>query len=263
MLLAIDIGNTNVVFAVYDGDRRCGQWRLATDPQRTADEYASLLDVLFQRADVGFGDISAVIAASVVPPVTPNVARMCANYLQAPFRQVGDPALDLGIEVLIDQPETVGADRLVNAVAGHKLYDGALLLIDFGTATTFDIVDAGGNYRGGVFAPGINQSTEALYKVAAKLPRIEIKPTAQIIGRATVPAMQSGVFWGYVSMIEGLVRRIVDEFAQPMTVIATGGLAGLFNEHCAAIDKVDPDITMVGLQEIFRRNPRAFEADTA
>ena len=261
MLLAIDIGNTNVVFAVYDEDRRCGQWRMATDPQRTADEYAGLLHVLFARAEVAFAGISAVIAASVVPPATPNVARMCANYLNAPFRQVGDPALALGIKVLIDQPETVGADRLVNAVAGHKLYDGALLLVDFGTATTFDIVDADGNYRGGVFAPGINQSTEALYKVAAKLPRIEIKPTERIIGRATVPAMQSGVFWGYVSMIEGLVGRIAGEFGEPMTVVATGGLAGLFNEHCAAIDRVNPDITMVGLKEIHRRNPGAFEAD--
>jgi type III pantothenate kinase len=182
------------------------------------------------------------------------MVRMCRRYLRVEAMVVGQSDLDLGIKILIDRPDQAGADRLVNAVGGHARYPGPLLLIDFGTATTFDVIDADGNYRGGVFAPGIYQSVNALYAVAAKLPRIEIKATPTIIGRSTVPAMQSGVFWGYIAMIEGLTARIQQEFGAPMTVIATGGLATLFNEHCDAIHKVDPDLTLHGLVQIHRRN---------
>lgn len=254
MLLAIDIGNTNTVLGIYDGETKLTEWRIATNAERTADEIAATFSRLTELAGLDFQAIDAVIIASVVPAATPNMERMCQRYLHIAPQVIGQSDLDLGVQVLIDRPDQVGADRVVNAVGGHARYDGALLLIDFGTATTFDIVDADGNYRGGVFAPGIRQSVNALYAVAAKLPRIEIKATPTIIGKSTVPAMQSGVFWGYISMIEGLTARIEKEFGEPMLVIATGGLATLFNEHCDAIHKVDPDLTLFGLLQIHLRN---------
>lgn len=254
MLLAVDIGNTNTVLGIYRDVDKLEEWRLATSGERTADEIAATLSRLMELAGHRFREIDAVIIASVVPMATPHMVRMCRRYLRVEAMVVGQSDLDLGIQVLIDRPDQAGADRLVNAVGGHARYPGPLLLIDFGTATTFDVVDAAGNYRGGVFAPGIHQSVNALYSVAAKLPRIEIKATPSIIGKSTVPAMQSGVFWGYISMIEGLTARIQQEFGEPMTVIATGGLATLFNEHCDAIHTVDPDLTLHGLWHIHRRN---------
>jgi type III pantothenate kinase len=242
------------VLGVYDDTEKRGEWRIATNAERTADEIAAVLSRLMELAGYSFRAIDGAIIASVVPLATPHMVRMCSRYLQVEAMVVGQSDLDLGIQVLIDRPDQAGADRLVNAVGGHARYPGPLLLIDFGTATTFDVVDAAGNYRGGVFAPGIHQSVNALYSVAAKLPRIEIRATPTIIGKSTVPAMQSGVFWGYVSMIEGLTARIQDEFGEPMTVIATGGLATLFNENCDAIHMVDPDLTLHGLWHIYRRN---------
>lgn len=256
MLLAADIGNTNTVLGVFQDTERLKEWRIATNAERTADEIAATLSRLMELAGMEFGSIDAVIVASVVPAATPNMTRMCQRYLQVEPLVVGQSDLDLGIKILIDRPEQAGADRLVNAVGGHAQYPGPLLLIDFGTATTFDVIDADGNYRGGVFAPGIHHSVNALYAVAAKLPRIEIKATPTIIGKSTVPAMQSGVFWGYVAMIEGLTKRIQQEFGEPMTVVATGGLATLFSEHCEAIDKVDPDLTLHGLWQIYQRNAK-------
>lgn len=254
MLLAADIGNTNTVLAVYRGDDKLGEWRLATDPKRTADEIAATLSRLTELARLDFAAIDSAIIASVVPSATPNVERMCRRYLKVEPMVVGQADLELGVEVLIDRPDQVGADRIVNAVGGHDRYSGPLLLVDFGTATTFDVVDDEGNYRGGVFAPGIHHSVDALYAVAAKLPRIEIKATPTIIGKSTVPAMQSGVFWGYISMIEGLTARVQQEYGAPMTVVATGGLAPLFSDHTDAIHKVDSDLTMHGLWLIHRRN---------
>jgi type III pantothenate kinase len=254
MLLAIDIGNTNTVLGVFRDAEKLGEWRIATSAERTADEIAATLSRLMELTGLQFAAIDAAIIASVVPVATPHMARMCRRYLKVEAMVVGQSDLDLGIKILIDRPDQAGADRLVNAVGGHARYPGPLLLIDFGTATTFDVIDADGNYRGGVFAPGIHQSVNALYAVAAKLPRIEIKATPTIIGKSTVPAMQSGVFWGYIAMIEGLTARIQQEFGAPMTVIATGGLATLFNEHCEAIHKVDPDLTLHGLVQIHRRN---------
>ncbi|MGF1624483.1 MAG: type III pantothenate kinase [Alphaproteobacteria bacterium] len=254
MLLAVDIGNTNTVLGVFRDADKLDEWRIATRAERTADEIAATLSRLMELGGLDLGALQSAIVASVVPLATPHVVRMCRRYLKFDPMVVGQSELDLGIQVLIDRPDQVGADRIVNAVGGHARYPGPLLLIDFGTATTFDVIDADGNYRGGVFAPGINHSVNALYAVAAKLPRIEIKATPTIIGKSTVPAMQSGVYWGYIAMIEGLSARIQEEFGAPMTVIATGGLATLFNEHCEAIHKVDPDLTLHGLWQIHRRN---------
>jgi type III pantothenate kinase len=167
---------------------------------------------------------------------------------------IGDPAVDLGIQVLTENPNEVGADRLVNAVGAKERYGGPLIVVDFGTATTFDVIDVDGNYRGGVIAPGINLSLEALHSAAAQLPRVAVARPASVIGRGTVPAMQSGIYWGYVGLIEGLVRRIADEFGQAMKVVATGGLAPLFNEATAVIEFLDRDLTIRGLQVIHQRN---------
>lgn len=256
MLLAIDNGNTNVVFAVYDGERSLGTWRCQTDVKRTADEYAVWLTQLMAMANLKPQDITATIIASVVPGALFNLVTLCRRYFGGEPMVVGEKGVELGMEVLIDRPEQAGADRLVNAVAAQQHYGGPAIIIDFGTATTFDVIDADGNFRGSAFAPGINLSMEALYMAAARLPRIDIKPTEKIIGTATIPAMQSGVYWGYVSMIEGLVARIRAEFGAPMKVYATGGLAALFDQATDVFDIVDPTLTMKGLVEIHRRNGR-------
>lgn len=255
MLLAIDSGNTNVVFAVYDdADELRGVWRCANDPKRTADEYAVWLTQLMGLKDLSIRDISATIIASVVPETQFNLISLCRRYFEGEPLVVGSPGVDLGVEVLIDNPKAVGADRLVNALAAHSRYGGPLIVVDFGTATTFDVVDGDGNYRGGVIAPGINLSLDALYMAAAKLPLVEIKAPEHVIGRNTVSAMQSGIFWGYVAMIEGMVERIRNEYGEPMRVIATGGLAEMFTEKTPVIEASERALTIRGLLEIYRRN---------
>ena len=254
MLLAIDSGNTNVVFAIYDGDNLRGSWRSATDARRTADEYAVWLTQLMALDGLTPDHIDHAIIANVVPEASPSLGDLCRRYFDVGALMVGDPAVRLGLEVRIDRPEQVGDDRLVNAVAAHERYAGPLIVVDFGTATTFDVIDANGDYRGGAIAPGVTLSVEALYAAAAKLPRISIERHAKVIGKATVPAMQSGVYWGYVGLIEGLVARIKAEYGEAMTVIATGGLAPLFAEATEAIDHTDLDLTTRGLMLIHRRN---------
>ena len=254
MLLAIDCGNTNTVFAVFEGDDLHASWRISTDAGRTADEYAVWLTQLMTLDGLGVTDIDQSIIATVVPAKQLALAQLVERFFAVPARLVGDPAVALGIEVLIDRPEQVGADRLVNAIAAHQKYTGDLIVIDFGTGTTFDIVDAAGNYRGGVIAPGIHLAAEALFAGGAQLPRVAIEKPATVIGSATAPAMQSGLFWGYVSMIEGMVPRIVAEFGKPMRVIATGGLAPLFADVVDVIEASEPDLTLRGLVEIARRN---------
>jgi len=254
MLLAIDSGNTNIVFAVYDGERLRGEWRASTDSERTADELGVWLTQLLSIEGLNRLDITAAIIASVVPAMVFSLKTLCRRYFRCEPLVVGDEGVDLGLSVLIDRPEEVGADRLVNAVSAHARYPGPLVVIDFGTATTFDVVDRDGNYCGGAIAPGINLSLEALHMAAAKLPRVAIGRPRQVIGKATVPAMQSGVFWGYVGLIEGLVRRIEEEFGESMTVVATGGLAPLFAEAIPMIDVLDAELTLRGLLEIHRRN---------
>ena len=251
MLLAIDSGNTNVVFAVYDGEQPRGRWRASSDAGRTADEYAVWLTQLMALDGLSASDIDGAIIASVVPPTVYTLKTLCSQYFGVKPLLVGDPDVDLGIEIKAQQ---VGADRLVNAVAGHAAYGGALIIIDFGTATSFDVIAPDGSYEGGVIAPGVNLSVEALYKASAQLPRIAVVRPENVIGKATVPAMQSGLYWGYVAMIDGVVARIKAETGWPMTVIATGGLAPLFAEACESIDYSDPDLTASGLALIYRTN---------
>ena len=255
MLLAIDLGNTNVVCAVYDGDELRGSWRVSTNPHRTADEYAVWLIQLMAMAGVTPADIDATIIGSVVPEATFNLSRLCQRYFNHEPLIVGRPDCFLGIGVDVDMPaEEVGADRVANAVAAQDRYRPPLIVVDFGTATTFDVVDRVGNYCGGVIAPGINLSLRALDMAAAQLPRIGIRRPARVVGRSTIPAMQSGVFWGYVGLVEGIVGRIRAERCEAMDVLATGGLAPLIAGATAAIDHVEPDLTLWGLRLIHRKN---------
>ena len=255
MLLAIEQGNTNTLFAVHDGTSWIAQWRAATDSTRTADEYAVWLSQLLSMQGLGFRAIDAVIISSVVPQSIFNLRNLSRRYFGVEPLVIGENA-NLGIDVRIEKPSEAGADRLVNAIGAHMVYPGELIVIDSGTATTFDIVGDDGAFEGGIIAPGINLSMQALHEAAAKLPRIAIQRPAgnRIVGTDTVSAMQSGVFWGYISLIEGLVTRIKAERGEPMTVIATGGVASLFEGATESIDHFDSDLTIRGLLEIYRRN---------
>jgi type III pantothenate kinase len=254
MLLVVDAGNTNIVFAVRDDNQWRGTWRTRTAADRTSDEYAVWLLSLLQHAGLKPVDISAAVIGTVVPAALYHLRRLCRDWFHVePL--VARSTLDWGFEIRVDRPAEVGADRLLNALAGHKRFGGPLIVIDFGTATTFDVVDKDGAYVGGVICPGINLSIEALHQAAAQLPRIGIARPQAVIGRSTVPAMQSGVYWGYVGMIEGLVARIKTEFGAPMRVIATGGLAPLFSEGTLVIEQIEPDLTLEGLRLLAERNP--------
>ena len=254
MLLAIDAGNTNIVFAVYDGDTVRAQWRAVTQASRTADEYAVWLSQLLALEGMGFADLDAAIIATVVPAVLFDLRDMCRKYLKTEPLRIGDPALDIGPRPTVDRPETVGADRICNTVAAHDRYPGAVIVVDFGTATNFDIVSETGAFDGSVIAPGANLSLEALHQAAALLPRVAIHRAQKVIGRDTVSSMQSGVYWGYVGLISGLIERIKIEYGKPMIVVATGGLAHLFRPDMPLIDHIDPDLTMRGLMLIHARN---------
>ncbi len=254
MLLVVDAGNTNVVFAVHDRGSWRGNWRIRTDAQRTSDEYAVWLLALLDRAGVKRDAVSAAVIGTVVPAALYHLRRLCRDWFMIePL--IARASLDWGFEIKVDNPEEVGADRLLNSLAGHRRFGGPLIVVDFGTATTFDIVDQDGAYLGGVIAPGINLSIEALHHAAARLPRIGIGRPQAVIGRSTVPAMQSGIYWGYVGLIEGLVARIKAEYGAPMKVIATGGLAPLFAEGTLVIERIEPDLTLDGLRMLAERNP--------
>ena len=252
MLLAIEQGNTNTLFAVHDGNAWLAQWRTATETRRTADEYAVWLFQLLQMNGLDFKAIDDCIISSVVPQSLFNLRKLAQRYFNKQPYVIGDNAF-IGIDVRIDKPSEAGADRLVNAVGGHIAYDGPLLIIDSGTATTFDIVAADGGWEGGVIAPGINLSMQALHSAAAKLPRIAIERPVNVIGRDTVTAMQSGIFWGYVGLIEYLIDAISKEYGSKMRVIATGGVASLFEGATTKIEHFDHDLTLRGLLEIYRR----------
>ncbi len=254
MLLAINANNTNTVFALWDGDRLEGAWRTSTDLKRTADEYVVWLDHLLSLAGLGRDRITGTIIASVVPDANFNLIKFCQDYCRSTPLVVGDPAIELGMKALVDRPEEVGADRLINSVAAHHRYPGASIVVDFGTATTFDVVDDDGNYRGGVIAPGINLSLHALQQAAAKLPSVSIHKTAKVIGTNTVECMQSGIYWGYVGLIEGIVSRIKAEYGGPMRVIATGGLAPIFEDASPMIEEVDGNLNLWGLRLVYTRN---------
>lgn len=259
MLLAIDAGNTNVVFAAYDGAKLVGAWRSATDPKRTKDEYHAFLNYWLKEAGIKPGDFTHAIIASVVPDLDFTLKTLCRQFFNCEPMIIGQTHMDLGIKPLLPRPHEVGADRLVNAVAASHLYGPPLVIIDFGTATTFDVVDSEG-YRGGVIAPGINLSLQALHMAAAKLPRVNVDRPEKVIGTTTIEAMQSGVYWGYIGLIEGLIARIRAEYAathqKEMTVIATGGLSPLFQTGTNVIQKVDMDLTLTGLRLIFEKNKK-------
>ncbi len=256
MLLAIDAGNTNIVFGVYDGETLRAQWRAVTQVSRTSDEYAVWLSQLLALEGLSFADLDAAIIATVVPAVLFDLRDLCRKYLKTEPLRIGDPDLDIGPRPTVDRPETVGADRICNTVAAHDRYPGAVIVVDFGTATNFDIVAETGAFDGSVIAPGANLSIEALHQAAALLPRVAIRRAPTVIGRDTVSSMQSGVYWGYVGLISGLIERIKAEYGKPMTVVATGGLAHLFRPDMPDIDHIDPDLTMRGLMLIHARNAR-------
>ncbi|MGD1880149.1 MAG: type III pantothenate kinase [Kiloniellaceae bacterium] len=256
MLVAIDAGNTNVVFALFDGETLRTKWRASSDAKRTADEYAVWLTQLMALQDLKPADITGAIIANVVPAASFTLTTLCSEFFKVTPLIVGEPSVDLGIEVRMDHRENVGADRLVNALAAHRAYGGPLIVIDFGTATTFDIVGPDGAYEGGVIAPSAQHSVEALYRAAAQLPRVKIERPAHVIGKDTVPAMKSGIYWGYVGLIEGLTSRIQTEYGAPMRVIATGGLATLYAEAAPVIEVVDTDLTLRGLRLIHAANSK-------
>lgn len=257
MLLVVDYGNTNAVFAAYDGERLVGQWRCASDARRTADEYAVWLTQLLQLSGLGAKDIEAVAISNVVPAADRALGQLCRRYLDCEPVSVRQAMASAGIEIRIARPEQVGADRIANAVAAHAAYEGAMIVVDFGTATTFDVIDPDGAYSGGVIAPGINLSMEALYLAAARLPRITVEQPAQVVGQDTVSAMQSGVFWGYIGLIEGLIARIDAERDRRHSVVATGGLSPLFEAVTESIHEVDLDLTLRGIRLLYEKHRAA------
>ncbi len=256
MLLAIDAGNTNVVFAVLDGRKVVARWRIATDPRRTADEYAVWLSQLLQLEGMSRDDIGGVIIATVVPRALHNLEVLAQKYFKTDALVAGRAPVEWGMAVDVDEPQSLGADRAVNTVAAHALHPGDLIVIDFGTATTFDVSDYRGAYKGGIIAPGINLSLDALVTAAAKLPRIAIevpRHNNSVIGTNTVDQMQIGIFWGYIALVEGLVARLKQEVGRPTKVIATGGLAALLTAHTQVFDVVEPDLTIQGLAIMWER----------
>jgi len=256
MLLTIDAGNTNTVFALMDGDLLVEQWRLSTDSQRTVDEYVVWISHLMNLQGHSPEAVAGAIIASVVPPAVRPLTELCEKYFDCTPLVVGEKNVDLGVDVRVTNPGEVGADRLVNTVAAYAEYGGSVVVLDFGTATTFDVVSDDGAYIGGVICPGINLSLSALHQAAAKLPRIAVAApeSDRVTGKTTYECMQSGIFWGYISMIEGLVMRLKKEHSQDMKIIATGGLAPIFADWTEAIDAVSCSLTLNGLRLIYERN---------
>ena len=253
MLLVIDVGNTNMVLGVYKDTELLDHWRISTDRQRTTDEYGVLIRELFYLNDFRADDINAIIISSVVPPVVPTLERMCQRYFGISPLLIG-PGVKTGMDIRYDNPREVGADRIVNAVAAYEKYGGPVIIVDFGTATTFCAVDAKGVYLGGSICPGIGISTEALVQRTAKLPRIELKRTDSVICRNTIESMQAGVFYGFVGQVEGIVSRMRRELDMSARVVATGGLAVVIAPATKAIDVVEPMLTLEGLRIIYERN---------
>jgi len=254
MLLAIDTGNTNTLFAIHDGKDWAVEWRIATDAARTADEYAVWFYQLLEMQGLTFKDITDCVIATVVPQSLFNMRNLARRHLDVEPMVVGDDGLDIGIKAVIDNPKEVGADRLVTAVGALTRYKAPLIIVDSGTATTFDIVDKDGNFAGGIITPGINLSVKALHEAAAQLPRIAIVKPEKVVGTDTVSAMQSGMFWGYIGLIDGLIKRIKTETKENYMVIGTGGIASLFDGASEEIDHYDSRLTIDGLYEIWRRN---------
>lgn len=256
LLLAIDVGNTNIVVGVFQGDQLVVDWRLATNPHSMPDEYAVLLSSLMGHCGLSMASIDAAIIASVVPKLTANLREMVEKYMKARILVVG-PGIELGVKIGIDNPKEVGADRIVNALAAHRIYGGSAVVIDLGTATTFDAVSADGVYMGGAIAPGLLTSVEALSRATARLPRVDMVRPARAIGTDTLSAMQSGIVLGHAAMVEGMLRRIVAEMGDDPTVIATGGFCNLIAEEVSAIQVADKALTLKGLRMMYDLNTAA------
>ncbi len=255
MLLAVDTGNTNTLFAIHDGENWVVEWRIATNATRTADEYAVWFHQLLEMQKLTFKDIKRCVISTVVPQSLFNMRNLARRHLEVEPVIVGDAGIEIGIANALPNPNEVGADRLVTALGARLKHKGNLIIIDSGTATTFDVISEDGVFEGGVICPGINLSMRALHEAAAQLPRIAIQKPEKVIGNSTVTAMQSGVFWGYIGLIDGLVRKIKDEDGRKFTVIGTGGVASLFEGASETIDVYDSNLTINGLLEISKLNP--------
>jgi type III pantothenate kinase len=253
LIFVFDVGNTNIVLGVYKSDELKYHWRVETHRNRTEDEFGMIIKSLFDNSGLSFSDIDGIIISSVVPPIMFALERMCQKYFHLKPLVVG-PGMKTGLNIKYENPREVGADRIVNAVAAIHEYGSPLIIVDFGTATTYCYVNEHRQYMGGAIAPGINISTEALYSKAAKLPRIEITQPESVIGKNTVAAMQAGIVYGYVGQVEGIVKRMMEQSEQKPTVIATGGLSNLIAKESTIIDIVDPYLTLKGLQLIYKRN---------
>jgi len=254
MLLAIDTGNTNTLFAIHDGKEWIVEWRIATNATRTADEYAVWFHQLLVMQGLSFEDISECVISTVVPQSLFNMRNLSRRHLNVDPIIIGEEGVKIGIGIRNVNPKEVGADRLVTALGAMKRYKGNLIIIDSGTATTFDVISEDGYFEGGIISPGINLSVKALHKAAAQLPRIEIRRPENVVGHSTVSAMQSGIFWGYIGLIDGLVERIIEEENRSFTVIGTGGVASLFEGASRTIEHYDSNLTIDGLLEIWRLN---------
>ncbi len=253
MLLAIDIGNTNVTLGVFEGEELRATWRMATVVSRMADEYAALLLNLLHHHDIEASDIKAVALCSVVPPLLTTFEELFQRYFHISPLVVG-PGVKTGVRIRMDNPREVGTDRIVDAAAAHHLYSGSVIIVDLGTATTFDTVSKEGDYIGGAIAPGMVIAAEALFTRTAALPRVQLVPPKQAIGTNTITAMQSGIVFGYVGLVEGIVARIQKELGEKALVVATGGYSTIIAKETAVIDKVNPDLTLIGLRLIYQMN---------
>lgn len=253
MIVVMNIGNSNIVMGVYEGENLRYHWRFSTDRNKTEDEYGMLVKSLFDSVGLALHQVRGVIFSSVVPPMNFTIERMCEKYLLRKALIVG-PGIKTGLNIKYEYPREVGSDRIVNAVAAIHDYCTPLIVVDFGTATTFCYIDERGQYWGGAIAPGIRISTEALVSRTAKLPRIEMAKPASVVGRNTVAAMQSGIYYGFVGQVEGIVRRIIAESGAEPQVVATGGVASLVANETECIHVVDPDLTLKGLRLIYERN---------
>lgn len=254
MLFVLDVGNTNTVLGVFEQEQLKHQWRIKTDRYKTEDEFGVLIHSLFDYRGFSFSDIQGIIISSVVPPIMFALEKMCRNYFNIDPLVVGKEMVHTYLKMNYPNPKEIGADRIVNAVGAIETYGAPLVIIDFGTATTFCYVDEEPSYRGGVITPGIQISMDALYSKASKLPKIEIRAPERVIGETTVDAMQSGVFYGYAEQVDGLVKRIKKEVNTNPRVVATGGLAKLMSEASSMIDDVDPYLTLRGLYVIYQKN---------
>ncbi len=253
MILVIDVGNTNIVLGVFDGDDLVTSWRTGTDRRRTADDLGVFVRNLFYFQGLDLVDVEAIVMSSVVPPMTPVICEMCSRYFRKVPLVVG-PGVKTGMPIRYENPREVGADRIVNAVSVAERYGAPSVIVDFGTAITFCAVSRSGEYLGGAIVPGIGVATEALFEKAAKLPRIELLKPGQVIGKNTVASMQSGIYYGFIGQLEGIVQRIKTEIGGDAVVVATGGMAELICSGTKCVDHIDPDITLWGLKLIYERN---------